>query len=515
VRRRCPPAAGARAVSALTWLLLAGAAVAQAGQELLVAPTGAVYGTIQAALNVAHGGDTVTVCAGTYAERLDFTHGGDATNGPLLLRALPGAAVYVSGRNQSSVTTPHLITIYEKSYITIAGLRICSNLATSAHGGSGIYIEGACAQITLCSNELYWLRGTHGMGITVYGTQAAPCTNLQIIGNIIRDCQPATSEALTLNGNVCGFQLIGNLVSNVNNIGICMIGGEADIHPGLGARHGICLANKVMQARSSYGGGYAAGIYADGGQNIVIAGNEVRGSDVGIEVGAENPGWRASNVVVHSNLLAQNDKIGIGFGGYAADRGRVSHCRFYNNTLCGNNALALGGSAFHGEIVVQFGDNNECRNNVVVVTPVTDRRAILDAAESGNVSNWFDDNLYYCSAGEPRFDWRGIVYTTFASYTNATASGDKHSLLANPAVVSLMPPDLHLTPASPCIDRGDATVALPADAVDVDGNPRVLGAQIDLGAFEYVPEPGWRAALGGLLVCLRALTSHRPFRYHT
>ncbi|MCX7005132.1 MAG: hypothetical protein NTV22_17900 [bacterium] len=514
MRNCCTTRRGGWAVPALALALCSAGWCAAAGLELFVAPTGAVYTTIQAALDAARAGDTVTVRAGTYPERLSFSHGGDATNGRLVLRALPGAAVQVNGRNQSSSTAPHLISIYEKSYISICGLRICSNRATSANGGSGIFIEGACAAISLCSNELYWLRGTHGMGITVYGTQSLPCTNIQIIGNIIRDSEPATSEALTLNGNVCGFQVIGNLISNVNNIGICMIGGEADIHPSLGARHGICFANRVIQARSSYGGGYAAGIYADGGHNIVIAGNYVTGSDVGMELGAENPGWRASNIVAHSNLLVLNDKIGLGLGGYAADRGRVSHCRIDNNTFFCNNVLGLGSSAFHGEMVVQFGEGNEWKNNLVIVSPAGDRRALLDAAESGNVSNDFDYNLYYCSAGQPRFDWHGVVYTTFAGYTNAPAGGDRHSRNENPAVVSLTLPDLHLTAASAAIGRGDPTVVFPLDACDFDGNPRSSGGQLDVGAFAYVPEPAWLAAAIALVTCLRALTSHRQMRYY-
>jgi len=149
VRNCCTTRRGGWAVPALALAWCSAGGCAAAGLELFVAPSGAAYTTIQAALDAARAGDTVTVRAGTYPERLSFSHGG-----------------------------------------------------------------------------------------------------------------------------------------------------EADIHPALGARHGTCLANRVIQARSSYGGGYAAGIYADGGQNIVIAGNYVAGS-----------------------------------------------------------------SAFHGEMVVQFGEGNEWKNN--------------------------------------------------------------------------------------------------------------------------------------------------------
>jgi hypothetical protein len=57
--------------------------------------------------------------------------------------------------------------------------------------------------------------------------------------------------------------------------------------------------------------------------------------------------------------------------------------------------------------------------------------------------------------------------------------------------------DLHLSPSSPCIDTGD-TSALPTDTADLDGdgdtlevlphdlggNTRVVGGDVDMGAYE-------------------------------
>ena len=116
------------------------------------------------------------------------------------------------------------------------------------------------------------------MGITVYGTSPAEGVHdLTIGGNEIYDCQPARSEALTLNGNVHDFAVTNNYVHNVNNIGIDFIGGEG-ISPDPAtdmARDGLCAGNRVYKARSGYGGGYAAGIYVDGGQNITVERNTV------------------------------------------------------------------------------------------------------------------------------------------------------------------------------------------------------------------------------------------------
>jgi parallel beta-helix repeat protein len=57
--------------------------------------------------------------------------------------------------------------------------------------------------------------------------------------------------------------------------------------------------------------------------------------------------------------------------------------------------------------------------------------------------------------------------------------------------------DLHLKTGSPCIDKGsDAAVTVPpfpADSsnqpLDLDGHARIVGAHVDLGAYEYAPPP--------------------------
>ena len=457
------------------------------GAELFVAPSGAPYTSIQDALDDAGAGDTVTVRAGTYYERL-YPPGGSAGGGFLTLRAYPGERVLLCGDNRHSSGDPHMIYIADASYIRIAGLHICSNRATSADGGSGIFIEGAGSHIAIVSNVIYHMLGTHGMGITVYGTSGTAISDLLLAWNTISNCEPATSEALTLNGNVRNFAVISNTVVDVNNIGIDFIGGETDINPSQGARHGLCTGNRVIRARSSYGGGFAAGIYVDGGTDIVIERNVVSECDMGIELGAENAGWDTTGIVVRSNLVYGNDKVGIVFGGYDAGVGRVRSCAIINNTIAMNNGLGLTGGDFHGEIIVQYATGNAIPNNLVIVDTHGDRRALSEEAAAGNVDNRFDYNLYYCAGFTPVFQFGGAAYNGFASYTNASGS-DAHGMALNPEVVDAAAHDFHLTDASPAVNGGDPAPGQAYGELDSGGDPRVMFGRVDIGAYEYVPEP--------------------------
>ena len=437
--------------------------------------------TIQKACDTLTPGSTVYVKAGQYSEKITVNVSGTSSGGDITIRNYESDLVVIDG---TGVSGDNIIYIEDKDYIKIIGFEICNNIGVS--DGSGIRIEGSGEHIELKNNKIYEIRGSDAMGITVYGTNASKSISYLIIdGNEIYNCDPAHSEALTLNGNVEQFEVTNNIIHDVNNIGIDFIGGEKTCPDNSkdATRSGVCRGNKVYKANSGYGGGYAAGIYVDGGNTIVIERNTVYDCDMGIEIGCEIKGEIAYDIVVRNNFVFNNGKRGIVFGGYDyPNTGKVQNCKFYNNTCFNNDTQSTG----DGELRIEYAENCDIRNNIFY----SSSQSILMTKAVWNSNNIvLDYNLWFAEAGSDNItiDWEGTEYSSFAAYLNGTGE-DAHSLFNNPIFLSttLTNPDLHLTSGSPAIDAGDP--ALGSSVVgdyDVDGDLRISGGRVDIGADEY------------------------------
>ncbi|MBX7219840.1 MAG: right-handed parallel beta-helix repeat-containing protein [Blastocatellia bacterium] len=440
--------------------------------------------TIQKACNTASPGATVNILAGTYNEKVIVNVSGNASAGFITLRNYQSDVVIVDGTGKSG---SNMFEIVDQSYFRLQGLEIVNN--RNVNFGAGVYLEGASHHIEIRNCRIHEIRGTEAQGIGVYGTNATTSiSDLILDGNEIYDCDPAQSEALTLNGNVELFQVTNNQVHDVNNIGIDFIAGEGTCPDPAkdAARNGVCRGNVVRRARSNYGGGFAGAIYVDGGRDIIIERNIVTESDIGIEVGAENPGVIATNVIVKNNLIYNNDKIGLAFGGYDVNRGRVRNCKFFNNTFYRNNVLtgSVQNDASRAEIFIQYAENNQVENNIIYGS--TNNRILLGTAvaQTNTQNNLIDYNLWFVDAdvSQARFYWNDTFYTGLTAY-RASSPNDVHSLGVNPSFVNpnLATPDLHLSGASLAFNAG---ATLPEVLNDFDNVSRPQYSFFDIGAFE-------------------------------
>jgi hypothetical protein len=216
------------------------------------------------------------------------------------------------------------------------------------------------------------------------------------------------------------------------------------------ARNGICTHNRVYSIHANYGGGYAGGIYVDGGQDITVADNVSAQNDMGLEVGAENKGYRATGIVVEDNILCGNTQAGLVLGGYQANVGRVENCTFINNTVYGNDTLNTGS----GQLLIQYASSNIITNNIF---DAASSDWIIGSDGAGNVDNVLNDNLYFASgASDSEFDWNAASFFSFASYQAGTGE-DQNSLFANPKFADVALSDFLLEHVSPALRAGSST----------------------------------------------------------
>ena len=60
-------------------------------------------------------------------------------------------------------------------------------------------------------------------------------------------------------------------------------------------------------------------------------------------------------------------------------------------------------------------------------------------------------------------------------------------ITSDPLLVNASQDDLHLFPASPAINAGNHEALFLLVTTDMDGNPRIMGNEVDLGPYEYQP----------------------------
>jgi hypothetical protein len=379
--------------------------------------------SVNKALRECSPGDAVLMHAGVYAQRVEWPVSGKPGK-PVTLMGEEGAAFSGSGMPKGE----HVIAIYGHSHVRIMNVEIRDT--KTAKGECGIYVDGGGRGITIKNCYLHHLKGIEAVAIGCFGTDRQEALSDIVIEDCrIEHCEPARSEALVLNGNIDGFRVAGNVISDVNNIGIDFIGGEKDIMPDPTkvARNGVCSGNRVTRARSSYEDGYAAGIYVDGGRNIVIRQNIVTECDLGIEIGAENPGQTTSKITVEDNIIYKNDKAGLVFGGYDRKRGRVTGCIFRRNTLSRNTRH----KDAQAELWIQEATDNEIRDNIISAGP----GGLMVLAVPGGTKNKLSGNSWWGTDGEgTAWHWGDTKGKGFSSWREAAKGAETGSIWKDPGV---------------------------------------------------------------------------------
>ncbi|WOO39636.1 right-handed parallel beta-helix repeat-containing protein [Rubellicoccus peritrichatus] len=477
------------------------------------------YETIQKAVDMAEPGTAIFVRGGVYGERIAWNTSG-MSDAPIVLRNYPGESVAIDGGDLvvGSGLDP-LLLIEGRSHITIEGLEIRNwKTAVEGHLPVGVLIRASADGLTGCDGITLKRLKIHGIwqtfdngsnsnngnyfgsdahGLAVYGngsTAASVISNLLVHQCEVYDLKLGTSEALVLNGNISDFVISDSVVRDCNNIGIDFIGfeGTSSVESLDQARNGIISRCEVYNISTQGNPGYrtgatsysfsAGGIYVDGGRDIVIENNRIYNCNIGCEIASEHDGKRTERVTFRSNFVYNNrDFTGLAMGGFASTgRGITADCKILNNTFWGNDS-----HGYNGQIHLQW-DVVDCvfMNNIVVANPQTG--IMIGDPSSGNTrhtGNIYNYNAYY-NTGDQSSIWnRNGVGRNFSQWKNDVGGDANSTDDVDPLFVDAENADLHLQDISPLRNAG-SMVGIYVGIWDIDGENRVAGSTVDIGADE-------------------------------
>jgi hypothetical protein len=269
------------------------------------------------------------------------------------------------------------------------------------------------------------------------------------------------------------------------------------------------------------GSGLVLGNSLNGGCATVI-GNTIENNTQGVADGGGIAIFAAEGCVIENNIIRNNTS---GPGGITMENS--DNLIFVQNLVYGNAAVGernvptpfggggltivvpepSGGSAPYYGIIA----NNTFFNNTVGSTQYVSSQVYLD----GNLSQYlFANNIVYglqptfpaIACSDPYIypspnpvvvDHNDVLNPSGPTYTGACSAetGTNGNISADPLFTNSSSGDFHLLVGSPTIGAGDTSVVADLASqnisltTDLDGNPRLQNATIDMGPYEYLLKP--------------------------
>lgn len=324
--------------------------------------------SIQHAVNQAESGDVIYVREGIYKELVNISDKEAFDDQWITIKNYENETPIIDAEGLAITPIQRAgFEIKDSKGIRIEGFEIRNVKADTRDSfPAGILVRGHNKNIDITGNNIHhianYAKKGNAHGIIVYGNKPQSIQNIRITNNQLSDLTLGRSESLTLSGNVENFVIDGNVLTNNNNIGIdvagrygaCEDAGCTDY-----ARNGVISNNFVSYISSKNnpayeGSGSSAGIYVDGGQNIVVEQNHVVHNDYGISISSEEQGFSAKNIIVRNNFVSKNTKAGLVLGGSGIENGGAENITITANRFTFNDRSNRG----YKEVTIQ----NHTRN---------------------------------------------------------------------------------------------------------------------------------------------------------
>ncbi|HEY3411716.1 MAG TPA: right-handed parallel beta-helix repeat-containing protein [Armatimonadota bacterium] len=203
--------------------------------------------------------------------------------------------------------------------------------------------------------------------------------------------------------------------------------------------------------------------------------------------------------------LTGND---VGVSLYTNSTASISNCAFSGN---GDSLIAMSGSTMTVSNSA-FSHGHDGRNGVTLrestatITGCSITGAIYGILQyPSSTATVTNSILAFNRIGIWRYDGAtlelshsDIFGNTVDLWNVADPIGTNGNINRDPLFKGLTNGDLHLLRGSPCIDAGDDLGVAPG-SFDLDGNPRISGRHVDIGAFERQPPAPWSSNLGAVV----------------
>jgi len=414
------------------------------------------------------------------------------------------ATVHYVDLNSSNPTSPYLD--WDTAATNIQDAIDAADASDFIVATNGIYSSGGRAVYGVATNRV-----TVDKAVTVQSVNGAASTIIagslfNLNGGAAVRCVYLTNGAMLI-----GFTLtnggtppvLGDLAREASGGGVwcednsaiisnCVLVGNYAPRYGGGAFQGTLFNCILTNNSAAYGGGAASNTLS----NCTLTRNSSLYQNF-------NSGGGAYACTLSNCLLVGNQSVAGGGEGGGAAFSALTGCIVSNNTAGGS-----GGGVYFGIANNSLVSSNRASNGGGAFSNILNNCVLRNNLAAGDGGGAFFSTLASCtvvsniSVGGASGGMLGGSATNCIVYYNSASQGGPNYYQSSlsfcdtlplptgsgnitnvPAFVNLSGGDFHLQSSSPCINAGNNSGV--TTSTDLDGNPRIVGGTVDLGAFEF------------------------------